>query len=91
MNLPALSADQREVLLALASCNDDLRPYVRTMARNADLPVERVRQVLRYFDTLGWVTHGQVFDECTGLAAGSTWWLIETGLALQHQLFGSDE
>lgn len=81
---PQLAPDQREVLLALASWNDDCRPYVRTIARDCALPVERVRQIIRTFDSYGWVTYGQVWYDDTGMAAGSTWWLTETGLAAKQ-------
>lgn len=83
--MPDLTQDQREILLALGTYAGDFRPYIRTVARDTDLPVERVRQIIRYFDTLGWVTHGPVCDADTGAPMGSTWWLTEKGTLAQAQ------
>lgn len=81
-----LNADQREVLLALGSCCDDYRPYVRTVAADCALPVEQVRQIIRQFDALGWVTYGWVGDPDRGTMGGSSWWLTEQGLAARESL-----
>ena len=83
---PTLTEDQREVLRTIASYQDDHRPYVRIIAAEAGVPVERVRQILRDFDSRGWVTHGQVFDSDSGMTAGSTWWLTKRGLAARRAL-----
>jgi fermentation-respiration switch protein FrsA (DUF1100 family) len=84
--LPPLRADQAEVLRTLGTWRNDYRPYLRTVARDCALPAERVRAVIRYFHSLGWVTYGQVFDTDTALVAGSTWWLTEKGCAARDQL-----
>lgn len=81
-----LTEDQREVLLALASYQDDLRPYIRTVAREAGQPVEQVRQTIRFFDSLGLVTHGPIYDPDSGAPLGSTWWLTERGLNFRKGL-----
>lgn len=81
-----LTPDQREVLLTMASYQDELRPYVRTIAADAGLPVETVRQIIRFFDSLGWVTHGPVHDSDHGAPSGSTWWLTERGLNFRRTL-----
>jgi predicted transcriptional regulator len=85
MTHPELSPAQREVLLAMHGHDSDSRPYVRTLAREADLPVEQVRQIIRTFDSYGWVTHGPVFDSDSGAPMGSTWWLTDKGLAAQRE------
>lgn len=85
---PQLTPDQREVLLALGTWRCDQRPYVRTVARDCGLPVERVRQAIRYFDTRGWVAHGAVFSD-EGTAMGSTWWLTEQGTTARDALEGT--
>lgn len=76
---------EREVLLALPSFDDDFRLFVRQVAHDCGLPVEQVRQVIRRFDALGWVTHGVVFND-NGLPNGSTWWLTERGLTARTAL-----
>jgi predicted transcriptional regulator len=82
---PELSPAQREVLLAMHGHTSDCRPYVRTLARDVGLPVEQVRQILRTFDSYGWVTHGPVFNNDTHAPMGSTWWLTDKGLAAQAE------
>lgn len=81
-----LTPDQREVLLALGVWNREGHiPYIRTVASEAGLPVEQVRQIIRYFDSLGWVTYGPVFDQDSSAPMGSTWWLTEKGIAARNQ------
>ncbi len=80
---PHLTPAQNEVLLAMNGLGEYM-PYVRTIARECALPVEQVRQIIRYFDSLGWVTHGPVCDADTGQPKGSTWWLTDKGLAAKQ-------
>ena len=82
---PTLTADQHALLHALATCDDDQRPYLRHYRDELDLPAERIRAILRYFATLGLATHGPVFDNDTGAPNGSTWWLTEAGVALRQR------
>ena len=81
---PALTADQHLVLHTLATCDDDHRPYVRVIAADLGIPVERLRTILRYFATLGLVTYGPIFNPDTGTPSGSTWWLTPPGVALRQ-------
>jgi hypothetical protein len=83
--MPELTPAQREVLLATGTCDSDCRPYVRTIAQNAGLPAEYVRQTLRYFGEIGLATHGPVFNNDSGAPNGSTWWLTERGTALRAE------
>ena len=82
---PALTADQHALLHALATCDDDHRPYLRHYCAELALPAERIHAILRYFATLGLATHGPVCDNDTGAPNGSTWWLTETGVALRQR------
>ena len=81
---PALTADQHALLHALASCDDNHRPYLRHYRAELDLPAERIHAILRYFATLGLATHGPVFNNDSGEPNGSTWWLTEAGIALRQ-------
>ena len=81
-----LDEDTRRLVREMATCNDDYRPFVRTLAADADLPVERARQILRTLGAQGLATYGPVRDEDDGRPMGSTWWLTERGAALQQVL-----
>lgn len=81
---PALTADARELLLGMVGLRDGQIPYVRTLAASCGLTVERTRALLRQFDAAGWVTYGPLWNEDSGLIAGSSWWLTDKGLAAQQ-------
>ena len=83
---PALTADQHALLHALATYDDDHRPYLRHYRAELDLPAERIHAILRYFATLGLATHGPNFNHVTGAPHGSTWWLTEAGVALRDTM-----
>lgn len=80
------SADLHRVVREMAGPDDELRPFVRQFASYADVPVARVRDILRELDAAGLVTHGPVVDTDTGQPCGSTWWLTERGAELQRIL-----
>lgn len=80
--------DVRAVLREMDDCNDDHRRYVRTLASDLDMPVERLRQVLRHLGEQGLATYGPVRDGDEGRPAGSTWWLTLTGIALREEIGG---
>lgn len=81
-----LDSTARRVIREMPTYKDDYRPYVRTLARDIDLPVESLRRILRQFDQLGLVTYGPVCNPDTGNPAGSTWWLTRRGAELQEVL-----
>lgn len=83
--LPLLGPDQRLVIAEMATFRDDAIPYLRELARDLGLPVERLRQVLRSLDALGLVTYGPLFNPDGGMS-GSSWWLTEKGAAVQAML-----
>lgn len=82
----APGSETREVLLALAAFDDDLRPYVRTIAADCALPVETVRRILRQLGDHGLATYGPVFDGDSGAPKGSSWWLTLTGKSLRDKI-----
>jgi len=81
-----LTPDARRVVLELASCEDDFRPYIRTVAADLDMPVENLRRILRKLSDDGFVTYGPVRDTDEGRPAGSSYWLTEAGIRLRERL-----
>lgn len=75
--------DARQVLAELATYDDDLCPYLRTIARDLDIPVEQLRRIVKALGALGLATYGPVYDQDTGAPAGSSWWLTTRGVALR--------
>ena len=75
--------DVRLVLDALAGPDDDLRPYLRTIARDIAMPVEQLRRIVKKLGDERLATYGPVVDAETGWPCGSTWWLTERGVALR--------
>lgn len=81
-----LEPRMRELVREMATCLDDYRPYVRTLAADLGFPVEEVRAMIRLLDGWGMVTYGPVCDGDTAAPKGSTWWLTERGAALKAAL-----
>lgn len=81
-----LDANAVRVIREMATCHDDKRPYVRTIARDIGMPVEQLRRILQQLTKCGLATYGPVFDSADGRPAGSTYWLTEAGAALQNDL-----
>lgn len=75
--------DVRLVLETLAGPDDDLRPYLRTIARDIAMPVEQLRRIIKTLGDERLATYGVVFDNDMGNPCGSTWWLTERGVALR--------
>lgn len=75
--------DVRLVLDSLAGPDDDLRPYLRTIARDIAMPVEQLRRIIKTLGDERLATYGPVVDSDTGAPFGSTWWLTERGVALR--------
>lgn len=84
--LETVDPAMKRVILELASCDDDYRPYVRTLAQDLDMPVEQLRRILHTLGDYGLATYGPVCDTDDGRPKGSTWWLTERGIALREEL-----
>lgn len=76
--------DVRLVLDALAGPDDDLRPYLRTIARDIAMPVEQLRRIVKKLGDERLATYGPVVDSDLGNPCGSTWWLTTRGVALRN-------
>lgn len=90
---PALSPDQREVLLAMPGqdrwADGDPLPYARAQARDCGLPVERWRSCARDLVAAGLATYGPLFSD-DGAAAGSSYWRTIKGDQLAAQIEGGE-
>lgn len=78
--------DVNNVLDALATWQDEFRPFVRVLAADIAMPVERVRAALHYLGAHRLATFGPVCENEEGRPNGSTWWLTETGVTLRNSL-----
>jgi len=79
----AMDSDTRAVVMELASFDDFPIPYIRDLASDLGIPVERVRRVLIALQKDGFTAYGQVFSP-DGLCVGSTYWLTYLGERLRE-------
>lgn len=72
--------DAATVVRAMRTCDDETVPYIRNLATSIDVPVARVRAIIRSLCDLRMATFGPLFNTDTGAPMGSSYWLTEQGI-----------
>ncbi|MFC0684665.1 hypothetical protein [Novosphingobium clariflavum] len=77
--------DSRRVVGELPCWHDEKIPYAREIARDIDLPVERLHRILKRLIAGGYATYGPVLRD-DSMPIGSSYWLTEQGESLRYKL-----
>ena len=71
-----------QVVREMRTWADETVPYIRNLAQDIGVPVEKVRHILRALTDLRLATYGPLYNSDTGVPMGSSYWLTEPGAAL---------
>lgn len=69
------------VVRELRTFDDETVPYVRNLANDIGIPVEKVRRILLALTRMQLATYGPLFNTDTGTPIGSSYWLTEAGVS----------
>lgn len=78
----AMDNDTRTVVMELSTFDDFPVPYIRDFARDIDMPVALVRQILIALRKVGITGYGPIYS-ADNLCVGSTYWLTHLGERLR--------